>query len=606
MIFNIQNANEKIKNALKEFDQFSFNESGIKTSFECGSDYICFEKGQLTITYSSLSRLIYSLFLFDNFNYTGENGYKFENFVVMLDLSRNAVKTVKTLKEFMRYLVLTGYSGIQLYIEDLYEIPEEPYFGYKRGRYSKNELKEIVSYAKQIGLECVPAIQTLAHLNAITRWRTFKPIIDCNDILLADEEQTYNLIENMFKSLSECFNCKKINIGMDEAHMVGLGKYLDKHGYTDRASIIVKHLEKVCEIAKKYGFTMPMMWNDMFIRLANQGDYDGNREVPKEILDLIPKNVTLIGWNYDSNDSNVYASMIKKQQKFKRKVYFAGGVNSWHGVTPQNKYGLERTKHALKGCKKTNLKNFILTIWGDDGAECSPFACLPTICYAGCVANGKNNYKAIFKKLVGIEFNKFLYLDLANDVAELFDPLAQPSKYMLYNDCLQGIMDCCVTRGDGQKYVGVSKKLSRYSKDKKWGYLFETQKRLSDLLLIKYELGVKTREIYASGDKNALNKLVNNEYKTLIKRIDLFYNVLKQQWFIENKPYGFEVQDYRLGGLKQRVIHCRQTLKDYLSGKIDKIEELEEPVLSVICNDKANGKGIDFRPFSQIFTANIY
>ena len=74
---------------------------------------------------------------------------------------------------------------------------------------------------------------------------------------------------------------------MDEAHMVGLGKYLDKHGYTDRATIIVKHLQKVCTIAEKYGFSKPMMWNDMFVRLASEDVFDENMVIPENVLALI-------------------------------------------------------------------------------------------------------------------------------------------------------------------------------------------------------------------------------------------------------------------------------------------------------------------------------
>ena len=605
MKYNIEFVNEELKNALKEFSIFSFDKNGLIVESVKGEDHISFEGDRLRISYSCVSRFIYLLFLYDALGYTGEISFDFDNFIVMLDMSRNAVRTVSTVKKFLRYLVLMGYTGLQLYMEDVYEIPEEPYFGYKRGRYSQAELKEIVAYARLIGLECTPAIQTLAHLNAITRWRRFQAIIDCKDILLADEEETYGLIENMLKSLRTCFDCEKINIGMDEAHMVGLGKYLDIHGYTDRASIIVRHLQRVCQIAEKYGFSKPMMWNDMFIRLANKGAFENSDKVPQHVLDLIPENIAFIGWNYDLIEKKKYIKMIRTQQKFGREVYFAGGVNSWHGVTPQNKYAIKRTAVALQACKDTGLKNFILTVWGDDGAECSPFANLPTLCFAGCKANGITQYKALFAKLTGISFDAFMRLDSPNDVVELFDPLAQPSKYMLYNDCLQGLLDCTVKEQDGEKYKQVALKLCKCAKNEEWGYLFETQRQLAKLLYIKYALGVKTRKAYQQKDKEELNKLLT-DYRKLIKQIDLFYQAMKEQWFKENKGYGFEVQDYRLGGLKQRVLHCAELVQAYVIGRSEGIEELEESVLSVLCNDDSNGKGIDFRGVDKMLTANIF
>lgn len=78
----------------------------------------------------------------------------------------------------------------------------------------------------------------------------------------------------MFRTLRECLRTNIINIGMDEADLLGLGKYLTLHGYRDRFSILMEHLRRVSEMAKKYGFEL-LMWGDMFFRLAG-GDYFTN------------------------------------------------------------------------------------------------------------------------------------------------------------------------------------------------------------------------------------------------------------------------------------------------------------------------------------------
>ena len=86
---------------------------------------------------------------------------------VMLDCSRDAVYSVETLKRYFGLLKKMGYTYVQLYTEDVYELEGEAYFGYLRGRYSKQELKELDAAARANGLELVPCIQTLAHLGGI-------------------------------------------------------------------------------------------------------------------------------------------------------------------------------------------------------------------------------------------------------------------------------------------------------------------------------------------------------------------------------------------------------------------------------------------------------
>ena len=66
-----------------------------------------------------------------------------KRFGVMLDMSRNAVMKVEEVKNFILILKRMGYNSLQLYTEDTFEIEGEPFFGYMRGRYSIEELKEI-------------------------------------------------------------------------------------------------------------------------------------------------------------------------------------------------------------------------------------------------------------------------------------------------------------------------------------------------------------------------------------------------------------------------------------------------------------------------------
>ena len=62
-------------------------------------------------------------------------------FGVMIDCSRNAVMNVPTVKRFCDIIAKMGYNTLMLYTEDTYEVDNQPYFGYLRGRYSKEEIK---------------------------------------------------------------------------------------------------------------------------------------------------------------------------------------------------------------------------------------------------------------------------------------------------------------------------------------------------------------------------------------------------------------------------------------------------------------------------------
>ena len=98
--------------------------------------------------------------------------YMEKMFGVMLECSRNAVMNVASVKKYAEILKKMGYNTLMLYTEDTYEVEGQPYFGHLRGKYTKAELKEIDAFCNRLGIELIPCIQTLAHLNAIFQWRS--------------------------------------------------------------------------------------------------------------------------------------------------------------------------------------------------------------------------------------------------------------------------------------------------------------------------------------------------------------------------------------------------------------------------------------------------
>ena len=518
-----------------------------------------------------------------------EDDYSFEYTVnadelgVMIDCSRNAVKTVEHIKDILRHLALLGYNQIGLYMEDTFKVDGEDYFGYLRGRYSHEELKEIDDYATLFGIEVVPFVQTLAHLERIFQWPEYKQCNDIANILLIDEPRTYTLIDNIFASLSKCFRSKKVHIGLDEAHLVGRGAYYDRFGAEkERSALILRHLERIIDIANNYGKSV-MMWSDMFFRLAFGGRYyvDNDEEIPQEVLQKVPKNLRLVYWDYASKDYNRYDRMFKKHKKFGVEVGFAGSTWSFTGFAPHNDNAIATLTPALKSAQENSVRNIVLTLWGDDGGEYSVFGSLPSICFASEWAySEEEKIEKTFYSLTNIKIKDFMTLDLPNIVGDGLEPNeCNRSKAMLYNDLLLGHWNFAGKISDNEIYAKHTKKINTVSKIcDKYAYLFRTQSALCSVLSIKYDLPLRLRKAYQEGNKEQV-ELCLREMKKLPKKIEKFYEFFKEQWEKENKPFGFEVQDIRLGGLKKRVEHCIVRIKDYLDGKTDSIPELEEELL---------------------------
>ena len=538
--------------------------------------------------------------------------HSFKTFGTMLDCSRNAVMTVESVKRWIDLTAKLGCNTLHLYMEDTYEVDGHPYFGHLRGRYSKAELKQIDAYAAAHGMQVIPCIQTLAHVNALFHWPVYREIHDAADILLTGDERTYALVDGMFRTLRECLRTNIVNIGMDEADLLGLGKYLTLHGYRDRFSILMEHLRRVSEMAKKYGFEL-LMWGDMFFRLAG-GDYFTNfnqdpklGEIPEEVRQLVPENIHLVYWDYFSRDRQSYERNIDAHNAIKSGSWFAGGLWTWAGFAPHNTFSIATMREAMKACHAKGVENVVMTMWGDNGAECSKFAVLPALFTVSQMAQDIDDVETIhanFEREFGIPFEDFRALDLIGTQNDSAEAIYNPEKYLLYCDPFMGQFDNRVKSGDAAGYADCAARLAVYADHAEYGYLFRSLRALCAFLSVKADLGIRTRAAYLSGDKKAA-KALSTDYDAALERLDAFYAAYEQQWMHENKPQGFDVVDLRIGGQRQRLLHCRDRLLAYAEGRLDRIEELEEPVLDCCCEEKADGQATRAIFWHEIASANV-
>lgn len=513
----------------------------------------------------------------------------FKYLCTMIDCSRNAVMTVDALKDFIAILSRMGYNRVGLYMEDTYTIEGEDYFGYMRGKYSPEELKAIDDFAFSVGVEVIPFIQTLGHLNQMFQWeKEYDEVRDHGRILLADCDKTYELIEKMISSVKSCFRTDCIHLGMDEAFSMGKGKYREIHGDYNLSEVFIKHVNRVCDIAKKCGFEKFMSWGSMFGYVFQSMDYKNGEPIyyPEEFIKKVPENLTISCGDYYHVDEGYHDKILENRFRLTKRTFFNGSCWKWTGWVPQLIMSERVAELSTKASIEKGIEMYNVCLWGDNGGECSNYAALPTLCQVACANIGITDREEVAKKFyewTGVDYDTFFLLNLPDfDETRPLSYVITPSKYQLYNDCFMGMYDGGVDKDNGKLYREISNKIkASIDKTGDYSYVFETIVKLCDVLEIKAELGIKTHKVYFGGDKSEFKQLIA-DYEEVLVRIREFYKSFRTQWYKENKPQGFDVQDIRIGGLLMRIENCMNTLKDYCDGKIDKIPELHEEQLPIM------------------------
>ncbi len=521
---------------------------------------------------------------------------KTDTLTYMPDLSRNAVMTVANVKKLIRNLALSGYDSVMLYTEDTYELENYPYFGYQRGRYTKAELREIDAYGALFGLEVIPCIQTLAHLDTFLRWNSMAALRDTAGILLAGSEKTYDLIREMLATCRSCFRSKRINIGMDEAHLLGCGAYKKLNGYRESFDIFLEHLNRVSALCEEYGFA-PMIWSDMFFRIAFGKYYVDQGEIPAEIRARVPKNVSLIFWDYYSRTRETFGHMLEEHKRFDNPAVFAGGVSKWYGYAPLNRFSIRLSDMQMELLEAHGVREWIITAWSSGGCEAADYSVLPSMLYFAEGAYGAPRDDAAMERrcleCFGIGYADLMKLDLPN-VIGAYDPdkVANPCKYLLFNDPLLGLMDLTVQPDFADTYRAHARELKPLTEHPEWGYLFDTMYRLCDVLIEKCDLSTRIRTAYLNRDLEAL-RAIAGQIPVTVEKLDALLLAMRRQWYLEHKGFGFETHELSVGGLRARLLGVAQILLAYLDGELSSIEELDQERLP-FPNSMQWCRGFDF------------
>ncbi len=589
-------------------------DDGIKVAFrhEAGDMLSVTRSGNdVVITYGERVHVFRALSLLaqhiDDTAYTTREKCYFNSNGVMFDVSQsNTLMTVDHVKFMLRRMAQMGLNMLMLYNEDNYEIEGWPYFGYMRSRFTAEDIREIDDYAYALGIEQVPCIQTLAHLNDALKWPCFSGMREDRACLLPGEERVYEFLEQAIVAATANVRTKRIHIGMDEAMKLGRGHYYDKHGAVNAGQIMLEHLHRVMEILRRHGLE-PMLWGDMFFQRIfgahsyYKQDY-GNQEattVPVTLpngmeqeadlsyLEKYPMDAQLIAYGYTPDSYEAWDMIINQGKFVGRDPVFAGGIWNWLGFAPNWFYSFNSAIPQLRACKANGIKDVFATTWGDEAAECPIDVTLlgmqlwAELGYAEDYDEKKLRER--FEFVTGADFDATMLLEKIDAIPGTMENNVEgfnASKCLLWQEPSFGLLD--------KELFGLEDEIEAHYRALAPMFRAEAEKpsdlarafglyaRLCDVMEYKATVGCRLKTAYDANDRATLSRYVNEVLPLLIERQREFYEYHRAMFYDENKPLGFEVFDIRHAIVMQRTKTLLWRLTQYLAGEIDGMQELAD------------------------------
>ncbi len=332
------------------------------------------------------------------------------------DISRGQVSTLDNFKKIIEFMARYKMNTYMPYMEDVVELDCYPSIGKGRGALTHNEIKELHKFAEKHFVDIIPIFQTLGHYENLLAQKEYIKYAEFPGAASLDvsNPDTYVFLENMLKEVFELFPSEYFHMGADESYDVGLGNSKFLVEKSSLAKVHLEHYKKVYDICKKYNKKV-LMYGDILLNHP-------------EILDELPKDITIVDWHYRPETNYPSAETFNKAG-----FNFIVSPSVWNFLTPfpTNFNAIPNIEYITKAGIKNNSIGMINSNWGDYGAETIKELVLYGYAYSAFCSWNINSPEIN-------DFGKNYFTDFFNtpntEIDEVYKIFSEPLNQMLWHD----------------------------------------------------------------------------------------------------------------------------------------------------------------------------
>ena len=325
---------------------------------------------KVMVEYSSQQGLYYAIVTLKvlNQNYSGSIPCVYiEDFPdlkvrgLMLDISRDKVPALETLKGIIELLADLKYNHFELYVEgfsfaypsfkSLWDASETPITG--------EEIKGLDAFCKERFIDLVPNQNLFGHMTSWLATDQFKDLAECpkgykmfglvsmKGTIDPGDPRSIELAKKMTDDLLPNFTSDYYNVNLDEPFELGKGKSKELVKEIGEGQVYLDYALKVHDIAVSKNKKM-LMWGDIVLKHP-------------DLIPLIPKDITLLDWGYES--SYPFERHCKSLQAANLKYMVCPGTSSWSSGTGRTENMIANIESATTSGVKYGADGMLLTDW---------------------------------------------------------------------------------------------------------------------------------------------------------------------------------------------------------------------------------------------------
>ena len=282
----------------------------------------------------------------------------------MLDISRDRVPTMATLRQLIDLAADLKLNQLQLYVEHTFAYVGHEEVWQDASPLTADEVGELDARCRRRGIELVPNQNSLGHLHRWLRRDRYRLLAECPEgiahpfghqrepfSLCPTDAASLELLADLYDQLLPCFTSRQLNVGLDETFDIGKGRSAAAVAARGAGRVYLDFLLAVHRLVSARGHRL-QFWGD--IVLAHP-----------ELIAELPSDLTALAWGYEAD--HPFAEEAARFAGAGRDFVLCPGTSSWNSLGGRTENALRNLASAATAAGDAGARGLLITDWGDFG-----------------------------------------------------------------------------------------------------------------------------------------------------------------------------------------------------------------------------------------------
>lgn len=266
---------------------------------------------------------------------------------IMMDMSHGPLLTEAEVKRQIDFLARWKNNQYYFYSEASVELKGYPIQS-RDAQFSQDEIRRIVSYARERHIDVVPCMELYGHLHDLFRVERYANLAVVPHGREFDPRKpgVPALMANWVEQLTGLFPSPFFHIGFDETREAPA---LAARYQLQPAALYQQQFQLVSDLIRRRGKTL-LVWSDMYSHYPN-------------LIQQLPPGTIVVPWGYDRT---VYQPYWKPFAESPLPRFIATGVSIWDQISPNFDLSFDNIDAFLAEGRPHGVSGMINTLWTDD------------------------------------------------------------------------------------------------------------------------------------------------------------------------------------------------------------------------------------------------